>query len=178
MGDDNESLALILRLTKIGKDYSYSQPSSSSDSLNITSLLQAEAEMYADEADSSDCNAEPVQYQLQPEADDGIPACYCGAEPVLGCSYTPKDPYRRYFTCHNVDDGNCHVWKWWDVAVMEEMRDFQTQLRQLKEEGDESEQKLLNLEKTVYELSKKKSRAKLMVCLLVLIGLVILILRG
>ena len=134
--------------------------------------------MYADEADSSDCNAEPVQYQLQPEADDGIPACYCGAEPVLGCSYTPKDPYRRYFTCHNVDDGDCHVWKWWDVAIMKEMREFQTQLRRLKEQGDESDQKLLNLEKTVYELSKKKSPAKLMVCLLVLIGLVLLILRG
>ena len=163
----------------MGQDYSYSQPSSSSDSLDITSLLQAEAQMYADEADSSDCNDEPVHYQPQPECDEGIPTtCYCGATPVIGCSYTPKDPYRRYFTCHNVDDGDCHLWKWWDVAILEEMREFQTQLRRLKEQGDESEQKLLNLEKTVYELSKKKSAAKLMVCLLVLIGLVLLILRG
>ena len=61
---------------------------------------------------------------------------------------------------------------------MKEMREFQTQLRRLKEQGVESDQKLLNLEKTVYELSKKKSPAKLMVCLLVLIGLVLLILRG
>ncbi|KAF2538906.1 hypothetical protein F2Q70_00005349 [Brassica cretica] len=95
--------------------------------------------MYADEAESSYCNAEPVQYSPQPEADDGIPmTCYCCAEPVVGCSYTPKDPYRR----------------------------------QLKDQGNESEQKLLNLEKTVYELSKKKSGVKLMVCLLVLIGIV------
>ncbi|KAG2309845.1 hypothetical protein Bca52824_029593 [Brassica carinata] len=37
-----------------------------------------------------------VQYPRQPEADDGIPTtCYCGAQPILGCSYTPKDPYRR-----------------------------------------------------------------------------------
>ncbi|KAL0702583.1 hypothetical protein Bca4012_058705 [Brassica carinata] len=163
----------------MGQDYSYSQPSSSSNSLDITSLLEAEAQMYADEAVSSYCNAEPFQYPPQPEADDGIPTtCYCCAEPVVGCSYTPKDPYRRYFTCENVDDGDCHVWKWWDVAVMEEMRDFQRELRQLKSQGNESEQKLLNLEKTVYELSKKKSGVKLMVCLLVLIGLVLLILRS
>ncbi|KAG2323201.1 hypothetical protein Bca52824_016414 [Brassica carinata] len=80
----------------MGQDYSYSQPSSSSNSLDITSLLEAEAQMYADEAVSSYCNAEPFQYPPQPEADDGIPTtCYCCAEPVVGCSYTPKDPYRR-----------------------------------------------------------------------------------
>ncbi|KAG2310112.1 hypothetical protein Bca52824_021669 [Brassica carinata] len=80
----------------MGQDYSYNQPSSSSESVDITSLLEAEAQIYADEADSSYCNAMPVQYPHQPEADDGIPTtCYCGAQPVLGCSYTPKDPYRR-----------------------------------------------------------------------------------
>jgi len=163
----------------MGQDYSYSQPSSSSDSLDITSLLEAEAQIYADEADSSYCNALSVQYPPQPEADDGIPTtCYCGAQPVLGCSYTPKDPYRRYFTCHNADDGDCHVWKWWDVAVMEEMRELQRQVRDLKVQGNEIEQKLLSLEKTVHELSKEKSGVKLMVCLLVLIDLVLLILRG
>ncbi|KAL0728532.1 hypothetical protein Bca4012_024625 [Brassica carinata] len=136
----------------MGQDYSYSQPSSSPESVDITSLLEAEAHIYADEADSSYCNAMPVQYPRQPEADDGIPTtCYCGAQPVLGCSYTPKDPYKR---------------------------EFQRQLRDLKVQGYESEQKLLNLEKTVDELSKKKYGVKLMVCLLVLIGLVLVILRG
>ncbi|KAF3563540.1 hypothetical protein DY000_02018342 [Brassica cretica] len=154
----------------MGQDYSYSQSSSSSDSLDITSLLEAGAQIYVDEADISYCNALPVQYPPQPEADDGIPTtCYCGAQPVLGCSYTPKDPYRRYFTCHNADDGDCHVWKWWDVAVMEEMMEFQRQVRDLKVQGNE---KLLNLEKTLHELSKEKSGVKLMVCLLVLIGIV------
>ncbi|XP_048614959.1 uncharacterized protein At4g04775-like [Brassica napus] len=159
--------------------YSYSQPSSSSEDLDITSLLEAEAQLYADEAQSSFDMAEPVQYQPQPEADDGIPTiCYCGGEPVVATAYTEKDPGRRYFTCDNVDDGDCHIWKWWDVAVMDEMRDFQTQLRRLKEEGTESEQKLLLLEKTVYELGKENSQVKLLVCLLVLIGLVFLVLRG
>ncbi|KAF8053045.1 hypothetical protein N665_1472s0009 [Sinapis alba] len=163
----------------MGQDYSYSQPSSSSDSLDITSLLEAEAQMYKDEAESSYCNAEVVQYPHQPEADDGIPTqCYCGAVPVIGCSYTPKDPYRRYFTCHHVDDGDCHVWKWWDVAVMEEMRDFQRELRQLKAQGNESEQKLVIVEKIVSDISKKESRVKKMVCVLVLIGLVFFIMRG
>uniref|UniRef100_A0A0D3CXZ0 Zinc finger GRF-type domain-containing protein n=1 Tax=Brassica oleracea var. oleracea TaxID=109376 RepID=A0A0D3CXZ0_BRAOL len=163
----------------MGQDYSYSQPSSSSDSLDITSFLEAEAQIYADETDSSNRNAMPDQYPRQPEADDGIPTtCYCGAQPVLGCSYTPKDPYRRYFTCDNADDGDCHVWKWWEVAVMEEMREFQRQLSDLKKTVDESEQKRLNLEKTEDELSKKKAGIKLMACLLVLIGLVLVILRG
>ncbi|KAF2558810.1 hypothetical protein F2Q68_00013798 [Brassica cretica] len=106
--------------------------------------------MYADEAESSYNIAEPVQYPPQPEADDGIlRTCYCGGEPVVATSYSRKDPGRRYFTCENVDDGDCHVWKWWDVAVMEEMSDFQTQLRQLKDQGNESEKKLVKLEKTV-----------------------------
>ncbi|CAH8375583.1 unnamed protein product [Eruca vesicaria subsp. sativa] len=48
----------------------------------------------------------------------------------------------------------------------------------LKDQGKYNEQKLLNLEKTVYELSKKKSSAKQMVCLLVVIGLALLLLRG
>ncbi|KAL0854956.1 hypothetical protein Bca101_060108 [Brassica carinata] len=162
----------------MGQDYSYSQPSSSSE-YDITSLLEAEAQLYADEAQSSYNIADPVQYTPQPEADDGIPTiCYCGGEPVVATAYTSKDPGRRYFTCNNVDDGDCHIWKWLDVAVMEEMRDFQTQLRVLKDQGNESEQKLVLLEKTVYELSKKKSRVKLMVCLLVLIGLVFLVLLG
>ncbi|KAL0814319.1 hypothetical protein Bca101_070762 [Brassica carinata] len=63
--------------------YSYSQPSSSSEDLDITSLLEAEAQLYADEAQSSFDMAEPVQYQPQPEADDGIPTiCYCGVAGV------------------------------------------------------------------------------------------------
>ncbi|KAG2253353.1 hypothetical protein Bca52824_083489 [Brassica carinata] len=111
-------------------------------------LLSWPAQIYADETDSSNRNAMPDQYPRQPEADDGIPTtCYCGAQPVLGCSYTPKDPYRR-------------------------------QLSDLKKTVDESEQKHLNLEKTVDELLKKKARIKLMACLLVLIGLVLVILRG
>ncbi|KAG2238181.1 hypothetical protein Bca52824_092552 [Brassica carinata] len=82
----------------MGQDYSYSQPSSSSNSLDMSSLLEAEAKLYADEAESPYCNAEPDQFPPQREPDDGIPtACYCGAQPVVECSYTPKDPYRRYF---------------------------------------------------------------------------------
>ncbi|KAG2269543.1 hypothetical protein Bca52824_064098 [Brassica carinata] len=79
----------------MGQDYSYSQPSSS-DEFDITSLLQAEAELYADEAESSYNMSEPFQYPPQPETDDGIPTtCYCGGELVVATSYTPKDPGRR-----------------------------------------------------------------------------------
>ncbi|KAL0668134.1 hypothetical protein Bca4012_030838 [Brassica carinata] len=51
----------------MGQDYSYSQPSSSSNSVDITSLLEAEGQMYADEAESSYFNAEAIEYQPQPE---------------------------------------------------------------------------------------------------------------
>ncbi|KAL0802803.1 hypothetical protein Bca101_057979 [Brassica carinata] len=138
--------------------YSYSQPSSSEEyDIDLTSLLQEEADLYADEAESENI-VEPVQFESQPDADDGIPTrCYCGAAPVVATAYTRKDPGRRYFTCENLDDGDCHVWKWWDLAVMEELSDFQRQLRELKDHGNKSEQKLKYLEKTVGELSKKKS---------------------
>ncbi|CAN6878647.1 unnamed protein product, partial [Brassica oleracea] len=97
----------------MGQDYSYSQ-SSSSDEYDITSLIQAEAELYGDEAESNYHIAEPLQYQPQPECDEGIPRiCYCGGDPVVAISSTAKDPGRRYFTCPNVDDGDCHIWKWW-----------------------------------------------------------------
>ena len=167
--------------------YSYSHPSSSSEDLDITSLLEAEAQLYADEAQSSFDMAEPVQYQPQPEADDGIPTiCYCGGEPVVATAYTEEDPGRRYFTCDNIDDGDCHIWKWWDVAVTEEMSDIQRQLRQLKDQGFECDQKLFKLQKTVCELSKKKSGVRngfalevgLLVSVLVFLGLAVMFLTG
>ncbi|KAL0805956.1 hypothetical protein Bca101_098447 [Brassica carinata] len=137
--------------------YSYSQPSSSEEyDIDITSLLQAEADLYSDEADSRHNIAEPVQYLPQSESDDGIPkTCYCGGEAVVETSYTSKDPGRRYFTCGNADDGDCHVWKWWDVAVMEELRDYQRQLREVKDQANESDEKLVKVEQIVGELAKK-----------------------
>ncbi|KAF3575554.1 hypothetical protein DY000_02028771 [Brassica cretica] len=64
-------------------------------------------------AESSYTIAEAVHYPPQPEADEGFPrTCYCCCELIVETSYTPKDPGRRYFTCVNVDDGDCHIWKW------------------------------------------------------------------
>ncbi|XP_048623304.1 uncharacterized protein At4g04775-like [Brassica napus] len=170
----------------MGQDYSYSQPSSSSNSIDMSSLLEAEAKMYADEAESPYCNAEPDQFPPQPEADDGIPtACYCGAQPVVKCSYTPKDPYRRHFSCPNVDDGGCHIWKWWDVALTEELSEVQRRVRQLKDQAFECDQKLLKLQKTVCEVKKKSENTNVfalavcvMVSAIVFIGLAAMYLSG
>ncbi|KAF8075486.1 hypothetical protein N665_1090s0002 [Sinapis alba] len=171
----------------MGQDYSYSQPSSSDD-FDITSLLEEEAALYADEADSRNHIADAVHYPTQPEADDGIPTtCYCGGEPVVATSYTRKDPGRRYYTCDNVDDGDCHIWKWWDVAVTEEMSDFQKQLRHLKDQGFECEQKLIKLQKNISLLSMKKPMVTnglalevsvLVSVLLVLLGLAVMFMTG
>ncbi|CDY39610.1 BnaC05g11390D [Brassica napus] len=102
---------------------SYSQPSSSEEyDIDITSLLQAEADLYGE-----------------------------------GTAHTSKDIGRRYFTCENADDGECHIWKWWDVAVTEELRDYQRQLREVKDQANDIDEKLLvKLEKSVGELAKKK----------------------
>ncbi|CAH8351977.1 unnamed protein product [Eruca vesicaria subsp. sativa] len=169
----------------MGQDYSYSQPSSSSESIDITSLLQEEADLYADEGQSTYNNPEPFEYPTQPEADQGIPTlCYCGGDTVLATSSTRKHPGRRYITCLNEDDGDCHIWKWWDVAVMEEISDFQRQLRVLKEEGNSTEHKLMLVEKSLFELSNRKLGVKLMGvsrswwCVLVFLVFVLLFLRG
>ena len=133
--------------------YSYSQPSSSEEyDIDITSLLQAEADLYGEEVESSHHIVEPVQYPPQPECDDGIPkTCYCGGEPVVAAAHTSKDIGRRYFTCENADDGECHIWKWWDVAVTEELRDYQRQLREVKDQANDIDEKLVKLEKSVGE---------------------------
>ncbi|XP_013617985.1 PREDICTED: uncharacterized protein At4g04775-like [Brassica oleracea var. oleracea] len=138
--------------------YSYSQPSSSEEyDIDITSLLQAEADLYGEEVESSHHIVEPVQYPPQPECDDGIPkTCYCGGEPVVAAAHTSKDIGRRYFTWENADDGECHIWKWWDVAVTEELRDYQRQLREVKDQANDIDEKLVKLEKSVGELAKKK----------------------
>ncbi|KAF3537653.1 hypothetical protein F2Q69_00023758 [Brassica cretica] len=161
----------------MGQDYSYTQPSSS-DEFDMTSLLQAEFDLYGDEGESGYTIAEADQYSPEPEADEGIPrTCYCGSEPVVATSYTPKDPGRRYFSCDNVDDGDCHIWKWLDVAIQEELGEMQTQLRMLKDQFFESDQKVAKLEKIVGVLTKKKSMVKYGfakgVCVLVLVILVI-----
>ncbi|KAF3567629.1 hypothetical protein DY000_02018995 [Brassica cretica] len=131
--------------------YSYSQPSSSEEyDIDITSLLQAEADLYGEEVESSHHIVEPVQYPPQPECDDGIPkTCYCGGEPVVAAAHTSKDIGRRYFTCENADDGESHIWKWWDVAVTEELRDYQRQLREVKDQANDIDERLVKLEKSV-----------------------------
>lgn len=72
---------------------------------------------------------------------------------------------RRYYTCVNADDGECHIWKWWDVAVMEEMRARDRHVIQLADKVDnltlsidyETQQKMVRLEKLVTDITTKKS---------------------
>ena len=70
--------------------------------------------------------------------------------------------------------------------MMEEMSDFQRQLRELKDQSDVNVSKLVKLERTVGELSKKEAEVihgfalevYVMVCGLVLIGLAVMYLHG
>ena len=163
----------------------------------------------------------PVQYPLEPEVEFGFPQrCYCGAQPLLAtssreigmrycllpllisscvcfyCHFSYLVAYvltgRRYYTCTNVNDGECHVWKWWDDALMEELRARDRHVLLLSEKVDslallsdyETEQKLAILEKMVYDLAKEKSKLSygfeffLGVMVLVLVLGVVLLLRN
>ncbi|KAG2254405.1 hypothetical protein Bca52824_084541 [Brassica carinata] len=134
----------------MGQDYSYTQPSSS-DEINLTSILEAEAQIYKDESESSLYIAEEVQYTPSPEADDGIPTtCYCGSELEIATSHTHKDPGRRLLK---------------DQA-------FQCEQNVVKLQKTACEQK-----KSVWEV--KKTYIRIMVSVLtVLLGLAVMFMTG
>ncbi|KAF8107186.1 hypothetical protein N665_0125s0014, partial [Sinapis alba] len=126
-------------------------------------------------------------YPPQPEVEFGFPQqCYCGSEPRLATCYSRTDPGRRYYTCTNVNDGECHVWKWWDEAIMEEMRATTRHTAQLAEKVDslelfsdfETEQKLVRLENMVCELAKNNSRSTIDYSVAVMVMLLLLIVIG
>ncbi|WZZ79494.1 hypothetical protein YC2023_100066 [Brassica napus] len=192
----------------MGLDYSYSQPSqdetfggaeSDSDYNEVESLIQQDqaqldqpliqqdqALIQQHEALIQQDQAHAFVYPPQPEVEFGFPQiCYCGSEPKIATSSI--EPGRRYYTCTNANDGECHVWKWWDEAVMEEMRARDRHTFQLAEKVDSltffndhaTEQKLVRLENMVCELAKNKSKSSLdyfvavMVMVLIFIGVIL-----
>ncbi|KAJ4910331.1 hypothetical protein Rs2_04952 [Raphanus sativus] len=120
--------------------YSYTQPSESDFGGNYSSDTddrEVEDLIRRDQAELDYNYAATIQYPPQPEVEYGFPqTCYCGGRPKLATSRTVNDPGRRYYTCDNVNDGDCHVHKWWDEAVMEEMRTRDTHTLQLAEKVD------------------------------------------
>ncbi|XP_010446428.1 PREDICTED: uncharacterized protein LOC104729207 [Camelina sativa] len=172
----------------MGQDYSYSQPDSSDQYDRYsedTHDREIEALIRMDEAESSFVIAAEAQYPPQPEVEFGFPKlCYCGGQPLLATSYN-----RRFYTCANVDDGEMHIHKWWDEAVMEEMREMGRQCEVLSQKVDnltlasdyeshmnnETELKIVGLEKEVFELGKTRNRFRNgyeLLVLVVIVGLV------
>ncbi|CAN6920962.1 unnamed protein product [Brassica oleracea] len=149
----------------------HSYPNQKEDtSLDNSSQMLVGDLIRRDQAELNYNYAATVQYPPQPEVEFGFPqTCYCGGRPKLATSRTVNDPGRRYYTCDYVNDGGCHVHKWWDEAVMEEMRardthtlqlsekvdyltlwnDYDPQLNKFKDLQNETEQKLFRLEKIV-----------------------------
>lgn len=173
--------------------YSYSQPSLAEVYCGDSSdygYSSTEELIRRDQEELIRRDQEPPQYPPQPEVEFGFPqTCYCGGAPKLATSKTLNDRGRLYFTCDQADDGECHVWKWWDVAMMEEMRARDRHVLQLSEKVDnltlfsdfETEQKLVRLENLVCELGKKRSSyligfelfVGLLITVLVFLGVVI-----
>ncbi|XP_010441968.1 PREDICTED: uncharacterized protein LOC104725066 [Camelina sativa] len=148
----------------MGHDYSYSQPDSSEEYV----IYSQDTEQREIEAESNLLDTQATQYPPQPEVEFGFPkVCYCGGQPILSSSEN-----RRFFTCWNVDDGEMHIHKWWDAAVMEEMRELSRQCELLTEKVDsiafasdydshirnETEQKIAQLEKIVFDLGKSRNK--------------------
>ncbi|KAL0740418.1 hypothetical protein Bca4012_081931 [Brassica carinata] len=170
--------------------YSYSQPSSSSNyGYDFGEESSTEDLIRRDQEELELKYGAPSQYPPHPEVEFGFPhACYCGGEPVL--STRNYDAGRLYYTCAARDDGECHVWKWWDKAVMEEMRAMDQHVNVLAEKVDsltgftdyETEQRILRLENLVTDLAKKRPSGGMsgferpfgvMLLILVFIGLII-----
>ncbi|KAG2271917.1 hypothetical protein Bca52824_066472, partial [Brassica carinata] len=97
----------------MGLDYSYSQPSQSEEYGGDTagsSYSETEDLIRRDQAELNNNYGAPGQYPPQPEVEFGFPqVCYCGSQPVLATYSTTNNPGRRYYTCVNTDDGECHV---------------------------------------------------------------------
>ncbi|XP_048623554.1 uncharacterized protein At4g04775-like [Brassica napus] len=149
--------------------YSYSQPSEDEPLFgnnDDNDYSETEDLIRRDQAELSLERCSQVHYPPQPEVEFGFPqVCYCGAHPVLATSNTRNDQGRRYYTCANKDDGDCHIFKWWDDAVMDEMRARDVHVFQLAEKVEsltlltdyDTEEKLRNLEKMVGDMAKDKS---------------------
>lgn len=178
----------------MGVDYSYTQPSQS-DTFGGHAESSSDGEtkdlIRRDQEELGNNSPQQVHYPPQPEVEFGIPqVCYCGGQPHLASSTSRIHPGRLFYTCANVDDGDCHVWKWWDVAIMEEMRARDMHTLELAQKVDSltlmgdyvTEQKVANLELIVSELSKKSSSASkkfemvvaVMFVVFVVIGMVIM----
>ncbi|XP_010495558.1 PREDICTED: uncharacterized protein At4g04775-like isoform X1 [Camelina sativa] len=141
--------------------YSYSQPSSS------------DCNGYLVDEESSQPSESSAYNYADSELELGFPKkCYCGVEPIIDTCYSRNDPGRKFFSCGNIDDGECHIWKWWDVAVMEEMRatetnygkvaskvdtltHYETELSEIKHLKKETDEKINKLEKLLAELNTK-----------------------
>ncbi|KAG2299087.1 hypothetical protein Bca52824_035559 [Brassica carinata] len=172
----------------MGLDYSYMQPSESEDY------------GLGGSADSGNSSTEMYIQLDQAQIEFGFPKeFYCGGEPLVATSYTRTDPGRRFYTCKNKHDRDCHVYKWWDVAATEEIKAIgtqvtlltdkvdslsfvgyeETELRELEELQFDMEQKLVRLERIVCDLGRKKSRCgngfELVVGLLVVVLVIIAI---
>ncbi|KAF2547482.1 hypothetical protein F2Q70_00019981 [Brassica cretica] len=179
----------------MGLDYSYTQPSDSEDYglRNSADSGNSSTEMNI-MLDQAEIEAVQNQYPLQPEVEFGFPKeCYCGREPLLATSYTRNDPGRRFYTCDNIDDGDCHVYKWWDVVVTEEIKALGTQYAQLSDKVDylsflsdddthmrefkdlqfDLEQKLLRVERIGCDLARNTSRLFRIGCVMVVVFLLI-----
>ncbi|CAN8241361.1 unnamed protein product [Cochlearia groenlandica] len=58
--------------------------------------------------------------------------CFCGSDVIVEASKTRANPGRLYYTCAKRDSATdyrgCHIWKWWDEALMEELTEARRKL--------------------------------------------------
>ncbi|CAN8271800.1 unnamed protein product [Cochlearia groenlandica] len=88
-----------------------------------------------------------------------ISTCYCGYNVVVQSSATTTNPGRLFYTCPSYNDGECHVWKWWDEALMDELTEVKRELA--KHSGLEDQiGELASLHKTLKKSTSQMDELK------------------
>ncbi|XP_024013331.1 uncharacterized protein At4g04775-like [Eutrema salsugineum] len=58
--------------------------------------------------------------------------CYCHRKPFSKSSHTVLDPGRRFFACNKEYNPRCHLFKWCDEAMLEEIADVRHDLTEMQ----------------------------------------------
>ncbi|CAN8306816.1 unnamed protein product [Cochlearia groenlandica] len=76
-----------------------------------------------------------VKYGEDPSQFGHQRVCYSGSNVFLESSSSRRKPGRVFYTCPSRNDGEVHMWKWWDKAMMEELSVVKKEIKdQFKEE--------------------------------------------
>ncbi|VVA99330.1 unnamed protein product [Arabis nemorensis] len=97
-----------------------------------------------------------VPVTRQPVQKDFPTMCYCGADAVVKNYTFGQQNGRRYYTCAgNIYDGDCHIWKFFDDAVVEEILILKNKVSGLEARVERYDKEVNDLKQIVLQLQTK-----------------------